>query len=125
MLGSLTTPGRPATHDTATGRVAFQIGNAVGTRENAAFVAQWPACTIPCRRFALHLAEHNARLGASVTRWVFAVADFHLLLLVGLPTHYQPALRSTLPQATKSGLLNEMPDQMRVGLNAGWYKSIG
>ncbi len=98
MLGSRTTPGRPATYDTAMGRVAFQIGNAGGTRENATFVAQWPACTIPCRRFALPLAEHNARLAASVTRWVFAVAGLHLLLLVGLPTHYQ---------------------------HAGWYKSIG
>jgi len=24
-----------------------------------------------------------------VTRWVFTVVDLHLLLLVGLPTHYQ------------------------------------
>ena len=90
MLGSLTTPGQTTARDDAMVRVAFQIGNAVGTRENAAFVAQWPACTIPCRRFALLLTEHDARLGAGVTRWVFTVVDFHLLLLVGLPTHYQP-----------------------------------
>jgi hypothetical protein len=68
MLGSLTTPGRLAARDGATGRVAFQIGNAVGTRENAAFVAQWPACTIPCRRFAIPLTGYDARLGADVTR---------------------------------------------------------
>jgi hypothetical protein len=33
MLGSLTTPSRPATRDNATSRVAFQVGNPVGARE--------------------------------------------------------------------------------------------
>jgi hypothetical protein len=33
MLGSLTTPDRPAARDDATGRVAFQVGNPVGIRE--------------------------------------------------------------------------------------------
>jgi hypothetical protein len=33
MLGSLTTPGRPAARDIATSRIAFQLGNTVGTRE--------------------------------------------------------------------------------------------
>jgi len=51
------------------------------------FAAQWPACTIPCRRFAAALADDNARLGASVARYAFAVEDFHLLLLAGLPAH--------------------------------------
>ena len=46
---------------------------------------------IPCRRFALPLAGHDARLGGDVTRYVFIVEDLHLLLLVGLPTHYQRA----------------------------------
>ena len=45
---------------------------------------------IPCRRFALPLAGHDARLGVGVTRYVFAVEDLHLLLLAGLPAHYQP-----------------------------------
>lgn len=36
------------------------------------------------------LAEHNARLGADVTRYVFIAEDFHLILLAGLPAHYQP-----------------------------------
>ena len=44
---------------------------------------------LPCRRFALPLTEHDARRGAGVTRYVFTVEDLHLLLLVGLPTHYQ------------------------------------
>ncbi len=91
MLGSLTTPSRPATCDDAAGRVAFQAGNPVGARENATFAAQWPACTILCRRFALPLAGHDARLEGDVTRWVFIVEDFHLLLLAGLPAHYPRA----------------------------------
>ena len=33
MLGSLTTPDRPAARDSATSRVAFQVGNPVGVRE--------------------------------------------------------------------------------------------
>ena len=33
MLGSLTTPDRPATRDIAAGRVAFQVGNPVGIRD--------------------------------------------------------------------------------------------
>ena len=90
MLGSLTTPGRPAARNSAAGRVAFQVGNPVGARESDTFAAQWPACTIPCRRFALALAGHDARLGGDVTRYVFIVEDLHLLLLAGLPAHYQP-----------------------------------
>jgi len=35
MLGSLTAPGRPTARDSAAGRVAFQVGNPVGTRDNA------------------------------------------------------------------------------------------
>jgi hypothetical protein len=43
---------------------------------------------IPCRRFILLLAEHNARLGGDVIRYVFIVEDLHLLLRAGLPAHY-------------------------------------
>jgi len=35
MLGSLTTPSRPAARDDATSRVAFQVGNPVGARDKA------------------------------------------------------------------------------------------
>ena len=52
-----------------------------------AFAAQWLAYMLPCRRFALPLAGHNARLGADVTRYVFIVVDLHHLLLAGLPAH--------------------------------------
>jgi len=33
MPGSLTTPDQPTARDSATGRVAFQVGNPVGARE--------------------------------------------------------------------------------------------
>jgi hypothetical protein len=65
------------------------------------FAAQWPASldplrgSSPCRRFALPLAGHDARLGGDVTRYVFIVEDLHLLLLAGLPAHYQLAERMT------------------------------
>ena len=77
MLGSLTTPGRAATCDNAATRVAFRFGNIVGTRDKATFAARWPACTLPCRRFALPLAGHGTRLGASVDRYSFTVEDLH------------------------------------------------
>jgi hypothetical protein len=95
MLGSLTTPGRTATRADAAVRVAFRLGNVVGTRENRTFAAQWPACTIPCRRFADPLAGADARLGASVGRYAFTVEDSHLSLLAGLPAHYQVPLIGT------------------------------
>ena len=63
MLGSLTTPSRTAPRVIAAARVAFRLGNAVGTRDKSAFAAQWPACTLPCRRFAVSLTEADARLG--------------------------------------------------------------
>ena len=91
MLGSLTTPGRAATRADAADRVAFRLGNAVGTRDKSAFAAQWPACTLPCRRFAVPLTRADARLGASVGRYTFTAEDFHLLLLAGLPAHYRSA----------------------------------
>jgi hypothetical protein len=45
----------------------------------------------PYRRFVLPLTGQNARLGGDVTRYVFIVEDSHLLLLAGLPAHYQVA----------------------------------
>jgi hypothetical protein len=49
-------------------RIAFRHSNNVGTRDYRPFAAQWPACTLPCRRFAGPLAGTDARLGASVAR---------------------------------------------------------
>jgi len=50
-------------------------------------VAQWLACTFPCRRFADILADVCARPGADVVRYSFIVVDLHHLLLAGLPAH--------------------------------------
>jgi hypothetical protein len=53
MLGSLTTPSRPAARDSATSRVAFQIGNPVGARDRTLSrlngqPARSPADASPC-----------------------------------------------------------------------------
>ena len=72
----------------APARMAFRYSNNVGTRDCRPFAAQWPACTLPCRRFAGTLAGADARLGAGVGRYSFTVMDFHHLLLAGLPAHY-------------------------------------
>ena len=53
MLGSLTTPSRAAACDGAVVRVAFQAGNAVGTRDKALSrlngqPARTPADASPC-----------------------------------------------------------------------------
>ena len=53
MLGSLTAPDRPTARDNAAGRVAFQVGNPVGFRDNALTrlngqPARSPADASPC-----------------------------------------------------------------------------
>ena len=87
MPGSQTAPGRSEARNDAPDRVAFHCLNGVGTRIRIAFVAPWLAYAIPCRRFAVTLAGASARLGADVACYSFIVADFHHLLLAGLPTH--------------------------------------
>ena len=59
--GSLTTPGRLGTRDIVPMCVAFRLLDSVGTRKNSSFAAQWLACALPYRRFAIA----GARLGAS------------------------------------------------------------
>jgi hypothetical protein len=87
MPGSTTTSGHPGTRDYALGRIAFHYTDSVGTRNQFSIVAQWLACTYPCRRFADILADACARLGADVVRYSFIVVDLHHLLLAGLPAH--------------------------------------
>ena len=72
----------------APARMAFRHSNNVGTRDYRPFAAPWPACTLPCRRFAGTLAGTDARLGADVDRYSFIAVDLHHLLLAGLPAHY-------------------------------------
>ena len=87
MPGSPTAPGRSGARYDAPDRVAFHRPNGVGTRIKIAFAAQWLAYAIPYRRFASTLAVASARLGADVVCYSFIVADFHHLLLAGLPAH--------------------------------------
>ena len=87
MPGSTTTPGHPGARDCALRRFAFRYTDSVGTRNQFSIVAQWLACTYPCRRFADILADACARLGADVVRYSFIAVDLHHLLLAGLPAH--------------------------------------
>jgi hypothetical protein len=87
MPGSATTPGRPGARAGAPVRVAFRNQKRVGTRDGTSFAAQWLACALPCRRFAVTLTDAAARLGAEVARYAFLVVDSHHLLLAGLPAH--------------------------------------
>ncbi|MCP3713803.1 hypothetical protein M3I54_44680, partial [Paraburkholderia sp. CNPSo 3274] len=77
----------PGARDCALGRFAFRYTDSVGTRDQFSIVAQWLACTYPCRRFADILADTCARLGADVVRYSFIAVDLHHLLLAGLPAH--------------------------------------
>ena len=95
MPGSPTTPGRPGTRARAPVRVAFRDLKRVGTRNSTSFAAQWLACALPYRRFAVTLAGANARLGAEVVRFAFLVEDLHPLLLAGLPAHSDQVFANT------------------------------
>src|SRR5215217_2071983 len=94
----------------ASARVAFRHSNTVGTRDCRPFAARWPACTLPCRRFAGPLAGADARLGASVGRYTFTVEDFHLLLLAGLPAHYRRRIVGS----------GELRERFAVSFSGGW-----
>ena len=78
MPGSTTTPGRTCARVGAPMRVAFRRDDGVGTRVHASLAAQWPARMYPCRRFALVLANDDARLGASAVRYPFTARTFAL-----------------------------------------------
>ena len=80
MPGSLTTPGRTAARAVAPVHIAFHYCNGVGTRDHKSYAAQWLACALPYRRFAIA----GARLGADAVRYSFIVRDFHPLLLADL-----------------------------------------
>ena len=83
MPGSVITPDRPGARDIAPVHVAFHIRNCVGIRDDKAFVAQWLAYALPCRRFADLLADACARLGANVDRYAFTARDLPPLHLDG------------------------------------------
>ena len=89
MPGSLTSRSRSRARARARDRFAFRWTHSVGA-PIVNFAARWLACTLPCRRFAPGLAADDARLGADAGRYSFIVADFHHLLLAGLPAHVSP-----------------------------------
>ena len=68
MPGSPTTPGRAGASAGAPVRVAFRDLKRVGARDKTSFAAQWLACALPYRRFAVTLRGAAARLGAEVAR---------------------------------------------------------
>jgi hypothetical protein len=83
MPGSLTTPGRTDARTNASVHVVFRKTEHVDTRDFQAFAAQWLAYVLPYRRFAVILADANARLGANADCYSFIAADFHHLLFAG------------------------------------------
>ncbi len=87
MPGSTTTPSQERTRNIARPHVAFRLNHGVGTRELKTFAAQWPACTLLCRRFADALTGATARLEVDMIRYIFIVEDFHFIFLAGLPAH--------------------------------------
>jgi hypothetical protein len=87
MPGSQTALGRAGARNNAPVHIAFRQRNGVGAQDDVDFAAQWLAYAIPCRRFADVLADNCARLGADVVCYTFIAADFHRLLLAGLPAH--------------------------------------
>ncbi|MCQ4191040.1 hypothetical protein, partial [Methylocystis suflitae] len=56
------------------------------------FAAPWLAYALPCRRFAVALADADARLRANADRYSFIAADLHRLLLAGF---YRRTRKST------------------------------
>ena len=83
MPGSLTTPGRTDARTNASVHVVFRKTEHVDTRDFQAFAAQWLAYVLPYRRFAVILADANARLGANADCYSFIAVDFHHLLFAG------------------------------------------
>jgi hypothetical protein len=66
MPGSQTAPSWARARNDAPAHIAFRNEYSVGTRFSLTFAAQWLAYAIPCRRFAVALADTCARLGADV-----------------------------------------------------------
>jgi len=83
MPGSLTTPDRTGARNNAPVRFAFRAFENVGARDYQVYAAPWLAYALPCRRFAVILADANARLGANADCYSFIAVDLHHLLFAG------------------------------------------
>ena len=87
MPGSATSPGRRRARDVAPARFAFRRDNGVGARNNyLSRLNGWPMRT-PADASPRASRTDDARLGADADRYSFIAADFHRLLLAGLPAH--------------------------------------
>jgi len=93
MPGSLTTLGRPG----ASVSVLPSANCTASAPRFYAFAAPWLAYALPYRRFTCALTGAGARLGADAVRYSFIAADFHRLLLAGIPAltqfsfwHFEP-----------------------------------
>ena len=73
------------------------------------FAAQWLACDLPYRRFALTLTGNSARLRADVVRYSFIVPDSHRLLLAGLPAHCEKSWTLPVALTTNAECTNVFP----------------
>jgi hypothetical protein len=105
MPGSATTPDPRSPCAGALRDVAFHVLERVGIRDKNPIVAQWLACTCPCRRFDDSLAAALARLGVDVDRYSFIAVDLHHLLFAGLPALPAAVLIQSLLLLAKLGLV--------------------
>jgi hypothetical protein len=73
---------------------------------SANFAAQCPARMYPCRRFALVLANDDARLGASAVRYSFTVGLFHSFQLTGFDrrTHFWHKTGYCMPMSLRRAM---------------------
>ena len=87
MPGSATSPGRAETRAVASAHVAFRCDKSVGARNDyLSRLNGWPMPS-PADASPRTSRPEHARLGADADRYSFIAADFHRLLLAGLPAH--------------------------------------
>ena len=87
MPGSATSPGQTETCEVASARVAFRRDKSVGARNDyLSRLNGWPMPS-PADASPRTSRPEHARLGVDADRYSFIAADFHRLLLAGLPAH--------------------------------------
>src|ERR1019366_8397929 len=88
--------------------VAFRDSDHVGARDYLAFAAQWLAYALPYRRFAIILADANARLGADAVCYSFIVVNLHHLLFAGFYRRTKQQVLALLGRAVSLGAVRHM-----------------
>src|SRR5450759_702837 len=71
-------------HADSVTRARLRFCGMVGARDYLAFAAQWLAYALTYRRFAVILADANARLGADAVCYSFIVVTLDHLLFAGV-----------------------------------------